>query len=90
MNEMKKLVAYILGFNIAFWTMTLFVAVLAFGGIMFVIGLGSFLMWSLPSALPVWTILRASLALGMFIGLWFICEKDGQEMAKSFIKDEYK
>ena len=49
------------------------------------VGLPMFITWSFPIATIQWlVILRISVAAGMSLGVWFVCSKEGKEMAEDY------
>jgi hypothetical protein len=81
---MKLVVGYIL----AFLSMTLVAGAMAFGVFLFSIIAIAFITWSLP-LVPIawWTALRLCVVFSAFIGIWFICSKEGQDYAKEFANE---
>jgi hypothetical protein len=75
-----KITSYLVPFAI----MTVIASVISFAVVHFVFLVAAFAIWH-PIVLPPFFItLRLSLAVGMFMGVWFACSKQGFEMAKEF------
>jgi len=69
---------------VPFAIMTGIVSVMIFALVHFALLAAAFAIWH-PIILPPFFItLRLSLAVGMFMGVWFACSKQGLEMAKEF------
>jgi uncharacterized membrane protein YfcA len=78
----------VLGYIASFLLMTIIGTAILYGLFAFVIGAISFVTWSLPGAHVDWLIaLRVCIAIGGFMGVWFICSKEGQDLAKEFVND---
>ena len=78
----------VLGYIAAFLLITIVGTAILYGLFAFTIGAISFVTWSLPGAHVAWLVaLRVSIVFGAFLGVWFICSKEGQECAKDFAKD---
>jgi hypothetical protein len=75
-----KITSYLVPFAI----MTVIASVISFATVHFAFLAAAFAIWH-PIVLPPFFItLRLSLAVGMFMGVWFACSKQGLEMAKEF------
>lgn len=70
--------------------MTVIITAIFYGFIAFAIGAIAFVTWSIP-AIPIdWlTALRVCTSVGAFMGLWFICSKEGQESAQEFVNEYF-
>ena len=78
----------VLGYIASFLFMTVVTTAILYGLFAFVIGAISFVTWSLPGAHAAWLVaLRVCIVFGAFLGVWFICSKEGQELAKDFVND---
>lgn len=75
----------VLGYVLAFLSMTGLAAVVFFGIFLFILGAIIFITWSIPFTLiKWWVVLRLCTIIGIVFGLWFICTKEGAESAKEF------
>ena len=72
----------VLGYILAFFTMTAFATVLCYGVLLFVIGAIMFITWSLPYGVSWLFALRLCVSLGVFAGLLFIFSKEGKAFAE--------
>ena len=79
----------VLGYIASFLLMTVVVTVIVCGIFVLLVGMVAFVTWSLPSAqLALWlSALRVCVAIGVFMGVWFICSKEVKESAKKFVND---
>jgi hypothetical protein len=88
---MKKVLKYVAGYLTAAIIMTLVVAAVVFCLFWMLIGIISFINWSLPVTIPsVWFAIRLSTSIGWVVAIFFIFSKEGQEAAKEFTKDVFK
>lgn len=85
---MKDTLAISVGYVAAFLAMTTVTALLAAGGIFAAFAIGSFVVWEIPSFIPIWFVIRISIAIGVVVGIIFCLSDDGKLMAHSFKKDE--
>ena len=78
----------VLGYIASFLLMTIVGTAILYGLFAFTIGAVAFVTWSLPGAHAAWLVaLRVCIVFGAFLGVWFICSKEGQELAKDFVND---
>lgn len=78
----------VLGYIASFLLMTVVATAILYGIFALLIGAIAFITWSLPGAHVAWlTVLRICAAVGVFMGVWFICAKEGQECANDFVND---
>jgi uncharacterized membrane protein YfcA len=78
----------VLGYIAAFLLMTVVGTAILYGMFAFAIGAISFVTWSLPGNHVDWlTALRVCISAGSILGAWYICSKEGNEMAKDFVDD---
>ena len=75
-----KITSYLVPFAI----MTGIVFVIIFAMVYFAFLAAAFAIWHPVVWPPFFFALRLSLAVGMFMGVWFACSKQGLEMAKEF------
>jgi hypothetical protein len=88
---MKKVLAYGVGYLAGMTVMTLIVAPVVFCLFWMVIGIGSFVTWSLPAVVPsVWLVIRLSISIGWVVSIFFLLSKEGNEAVKDFAEDVFK
>jgi hypothetical protein len=88
---MKKVLAYGAGCLVGMLLVTLVVASVVFFLFWMVIGIGSFVTWSLPVAIPsVWFAIRLSISIGWVVSIFFVFSKEGLEAVKDFAEDVFK
>jgi hypothetical protein len=75
-----KITSYLVPFAI----MTGIALVMIFALVYFAFLATAFAVWHPVVWPPFFFTLRLSLAVGMFMGVWFACSKQGLEMAKEF------
>jgi hypothetical protein len=86
-NVLKYGVAYIVGMLLV----TPIVAAAAFSLFWVVIGIVSFVTWSLPLVIPsVWFSIRLSISIGWVVSIFFLLSKEGNEAVKDFAEDVFK
>jgi len=69
---------------VPFAIMTGIALVMIFAAVHFAFLAAAFAIWHPVVWPPFFFTLRLSLAVGMFMGVWFACSKQGLEMAKEF------
>ena len=69
---------------VPFAIMTGIASVMLFAMVYFAFLAAAFAVWHPIIWPPFFFALRLSLAVGMFMGVWFACSKQGLEMAKEF------
>ena len=69
---------------VPFAIMTGIAFVMLFAMVYFAFLAAAFAMWHPIIWPPFFFVLRLSLAVGMFMGVWFACSKQGLEMAKEY------
>ena len=75
---------------VPFAIMTGIAFVMLFAMVYFAFLAAAFAIWH-PIVWPPFSFtIRLSLAVGMFMGVWFACSKQGEEMAKEFRKSFLK
>jgi hypothetical protein len=88
---MKKVLAYGAGCLAGMLLVTLVVAAVVFCLFWMVIGIGSFVTWSLPVAVPsIWLAVRLSISIGWIVSIFFLLSKEGNEAVKDFVEDVFK
>jgi hypothetical protein len=88
---MKKVLAYGAGCLVGMLLVTLVAAPVVFCLFWMVIGIGSFVTWSLPAAVPsVWLAIRLSISIGWVVSIFFLLSKEGNEAVKDFAEDVFK
>ena len=75
---------------VPFAIMTGIIFVIFFAFVYFIYLLAAFAVWHPIVLPPFFFALRLSLAVGMFMGVWFACSWQGLEMAKEFRKSFLK
>ena len=75
---------------VPFAIMTGIAFVMLFAMVYFAFLAAAFAIWHPIVWPPFFFALRLSLAVGMFMGVWFACSKQGLEMAKEFRKSFLK
>lgn len=78
---------YTLGLLVAFLSITLLIGSCILGLIAYVVGLISFIFWTVPSGLDYESsmmILRVCLGIGSVVGIWFTFSKEGLEFPEDF------
>jgi hypothetical protein len=88
---MKKVLAYGAGCLVGMLLVTLVVASVVFFLFWMVIGIVSFVTWSLPLVIPsVWFAIRLSISIGWVVSIFFVFSKEGLEAVKDFAEDVFK
>ena len=78
----------VIGYISAFLSMTAIASLFAAGILIFVVALGSFIVWELPMLEwePLMIALRICIGIGSIFGFFFIFSKEGQQTAKDYVK----
>jgi hypothetical protein len=88
---MKKVFAYGVGYLAGMMLVTLVVASVVFCLFWMLIGIASFVTWSIPVAIPsVWFAIRLSISIGWVVAIFFVLSKEGLEAVKEFAEDAFK
>jgi len=88
---MKKVFAYGVGYLAGMMLVTLVVAAVVFCLFWMLIGIASFVTWSIPVAIPsVWFAIRLSISIGWVVAIFSVLSKEGLEAVKEFAEDAFK
>jgi hypothetical protein len=88
---MKKILAYGVAYLVGMLLITSIVAVAVFSLFWVVIGIVSFVVWSLPVAIPsVWLAIRLSISIGWVVSIFFLLSKEGKEAVKELAEDMFE
>ena len=77
-----------LGYIAAFLATTVFIGACVAGLLAFIVGLISFIFWTIPTGVNYESIMmavRVCLAIGSTIGILFTLSKEGREFAENFV-----
>jgi hypothetical protein len=85
---MKKVLIYTVGCLIGIIIATLIISVIIFCLFWLAVGIGSFIIWSLPVTIPsIWFTIRLSISAGLVVSILYMFSREGQEAYKNFAED---